>query len=256
MRNMAQHAKRPVSSGGDDAAEDLIYHITHDLRAPIRALTILPDWIEEDLAESGLQIPASITEHLETIREQTGALDRMILDLRDYSRIGRLADPVRDVAFRSVIEDVLRDLQSDRELSLQMRLDVETIRAPANDLKTLFRTLITNCVHHHDRSMANVLVETRLAGSELLISVVDDGPGIHPDHRERAFELMTTLYRRDEGAGSGIGLAIARRVVQNLHGRIEIADAPGGRGTNVQIAIPLPRSTQQSHSNEISRFTR
>ncbi len=70
------------------------------------------------------------------------------------------------------------------------------------------------------------------------ISLADDGPGIASDQRERAFELLTTLYRRDEGAGSGVGLAVAKRVVQNLNGHIEIVDNASRRGTTILITLP------------------
>ena len=256
MGKMALHARNTAVSDPDDAAEDLIYHITHDLRAPLRALTILPDWIEEDFAESGGVMPDTVVEHLDTIREQTAALEKLILDLRDYSRVGRLADPAREVNFAPIITEIMQELDGSDRISVALRLNVEAMRGPANDLKSLLKCLISNALHHHDGERANVVIESRTTDDGFKLSVIDDGPGIPHEHRERAFELMTTLYRRDDGAGSGVGLAIAKRVVRNLSGHIRIADHPDGRGTNVEISFPSACMISGGVQNQKSRLLR
>jgi signal transduction histidine kinase len=256
MEKMALHARNNAVSDPEDAAEDLIYHITHDLRAPLRALTILPDWIEEDFAEGGGTMPDIVVDHLDMIRDQTKALDKMILDLRDYSRVGRLADPPREVNFQAIISEIVQELEAADQLSLNLQLDVAAMRAPANDLKSLLKCLISNALQHHDRERANVLIRSRTTEDGLQLSVIDDGPGIPAEHRERAFELMATLYRRDEGAGSGVGLALARRVVSNLNGRIRIIDSPDGNGTHVEILFPSASIIADVVQNQKSRLLR
>ena len=237
MTEMAQQENIALQEG-HDASDDLIYHITHDLRAPIRALTLLPDWIEEDFNETGTSMPTVIGTHLDTIREQTQLLDRMIVDLREFSRIGRMSDPHRRIGLEDTIGSVAASLPNMPQYSLGMQLEVPSVIGPSNDIQMLFRCLLTNCLQHHDRDVAQISVCSRSTDAGIEIDVADDGPGVEPQYREHAFAMMTTLYRRDDGAGAGIGLALARRIVENVGGTIAFVDNPTGQGACVRIALP------------------
>ena len=256
MGTMPLQNQFTASGEGDAASDDLIYHITHDLRAPVRALGLLPDWIEEDFIESGGALPSVVGMHLDTIREQTQLLDRLILDLRDYSRIGRLADPASDVDLHQSITKIVAELPESPKLSLKLDLQVGTIKGPSNDITMLLRALLVNSLQHHDQEQACVSVSSKLSDDTVSIEVTDDGPGIEAEQRERAFGLLTTLYRRDDGAGSGVGLALAKRVVENLNGTIRISDNPAGRGIAIQIALPADLATPEVHRSEPQAHSR
>lgn len=235
---MALNAHTTAVSSSEDAAEDMIYHITHDLRAPLRAIGSLPGWIEEDLASNDVSIPTVVSEHLDTIRQQAMALDRMILDLRDFSRIGRLTDAPGIVELADVIGQIATRLPEKPVLRLKLDLDITHVIAPRNDLAMMLDALLTNALQHHDREEAHVTVSSASLGDRMLLEISDDGPGIDLQYRERAFAMMTTLYRKDDGAGSGVGLALARRVVANLNGQITLEDTSGERGIAVRIILP------------------
>lgn len=238
---MALQAQSTAMTSKADATEDLIYHITHDLRAPLRALKTLPGWIAEDLETTIYPIPDNVVEHLKVMHDQASLMDQMILDLRDFSRVGRMSSTPTEVELETLIRKVALDVSGAAKLALTLDLSVPHIRAPRNDLALLFEALLKNAVQHHDRKEASVTVRSASMGDCLSISVSDDGPGIKTELRETAFGLMTTLYRRDEGAGSGIGLALARRIVSNLGGEISLEDAPGERGLDVQMTLPTNR---------------
>ncbi|MEM7213439.1 MAG: HAMP domain-containing sensor histidine kinase, partial [Pseudomonadota bacterium] len=223
-------------------ADDMIYHVTHDLRAPLRALKALPEWIADDCASQGLNLPESVSENLDTIAAQATALDQMVLDLRDYSRVGRCADPDDVVAIEAVISEVLAELTPTPALKLEVQLEMPEIVAPANEIRLLLSTLLKNAVQHHDDNRANVTISSKLNTDTALICVTDDGPGIPPDMRDRAFAPMTTLYRREEGAGTGLGLTTARRIVSNLGGEILLSTPPTGRGLRVEVQLPAERA--------------
>lgn len=235
---MALNAHTTATNSGEDAAEDLIYHITHDLRAPVRAIRTLPDWVEEDLASNDVSIPTVVTEHLDIIRQQAKTLDQMILDLRNFSRVGRMTDAPSVVDLEAVIRQIVTKLPETPLLRLHLDLDIPHVIAPLNDLTMMLDALLTNALQHHDKDEAHVTVSSAFVGDRLLLEISDDGPGVELQNRERAFALMTTLYRRDDGAGTGIGLALARRVVANLNGTITLEDTPNDRGIAVRIVLP------------------
>ena len=238
---MTHHVQHIAHIGDQSASDELIYHITHDLRAPLRALTLLPDWIEEDFCAGGKSMPDQIGEHLDTIREQTRNLDQMLLDLRDFSRIGRKADVPSAIDLERLIGEIIVELGPDSRCDLDLQLSVGALHAPDNELRLLMKCLLKNSIQHHDQEIAEICVESSVIGANVQIRVTDDGPGIPAEHRERAFRLMTTLYRREEGAGTGVGLAIVKRIVESLGGEIGIVDNPEGRGTRIEIGIPATR---------------
>lgn len=234
----------------NDAAEDLIYHVTHDLRAPLRALKTLPDWIEEDLASETTQVPESVAQHLRALRKQADLLDHMLLGLRDFSRVGRLSNAPTIVELEMLIRRVASGLAGKAGLKLTLELHVTRLRAPENDLFLLFDALLSNAVQHHDKTEVNVIVRSEFIDDGFVIAISDDGPGIDPDLRAQAFNLMTTLYGRDDGAGSGIGLALARRIITNMGGQITLEDNPNGRGLEVRIVLPLNTAISLERSSK------
>ena len=109
---------------------------------------------------------------------------------------------------------------------------IQTLRSA---LERVLLNLIANAIEHHDRATGRVAVSGETRAGEVELRVEDDGPGIPPEHRERVFEMFQTLRPRSEGGGSGMGLAIIRKIVQTHGGQVRIEDAVGqdGRGTRI-----------------------
>ena len=176
-------------------ADELIYRITHDFRTPIRALTTIPHWVIEDLEAGGAEVAPPIRKHLDMIHRQAAHLDRMMLELREFSRIGRLSDPNSDVDIAAMAAEIATEIQLPDSFTIETDLEVGKIRGPANDIRRLFRALIANAVMHHDRDAGSIEITTRAGPSGLRISVADDGPGVPEEAREQVFEMLTTLRR-------------------------------------------------------------
>jgi signal transduction histidine kinase len=113
---------------------------------------------------------------------------------------------------------------------------VEVIRAP---LEQVLHNLIGNAIKHHDREAGMVAVSVESGGPLLRFSVIDDGPGIPEEYREVVFEMFQTLKPRDEVEGSGMGLALVRKIVGRMGGNCGIA-AASGRGAHVWFDWPRP----------------
>ncbi|WP_158585647.1 sensor histidine kinase [Pseudooceanicola sediminis] len=235
----------PPPSSTVDEVEELLYILSHDLRTGFRAILTIPDFIEEDL--SGLPEPqkSMLAEHLEMLRVQARRSDRMLLDLRDYSRIGRLASPVGV----HTLADILARCAETAPLPDGFVLHVSgtaTLSGPLNELVMLFRALLSNCVKHHDATSGRIDISTSQKGTMTRIIVADDGPGIPNRFRKDVFEMLRTLRSRDECEGSGIGLSLARKIVTALGGTIEVLDSGDSRGTAIALTVPTPPPTEQS----------
>ncbi len=199
------------------------YVASHDLKAPLRAIDSLASWIVEDAAEF---LPAPSREHLEKLRKRVIRMENLMDNLLQYSRAGRVNHESEQVDCQSLMEEVT-DLVAPEE-GFRVTIDgampvFETDRVP---LRQVLMNLIVNAIKHHDRPDGQVKVAARDLGTSVEFRIEDDGPGIPPQFHERIFAMFQTLRPRDEVEGSGMGLAVVKKIVETRGGRIEVASAP------------------------------
>lgn len=242
LPNVDSDPRQTTTSGKPDPSstefDDFIYLISHDFRSSVRALIELPQWIEEDLAEAGVKVDGSIAESVELMNKHTGRLDRMLVDLLTFSRVGRMQE-VCEIDLNDALDEVLDEIHIPHGFSVKKDLAHTTVAFGDRDILTLLAALISNGIKHHDQEQGSVLVTSHVNKNQFVLQVSDDGPGIPKHFQERVFGAMTTLRPRDEVEGSGMGLAISRRIGQRYDGTIEIITAPNARGTTIEICLPL-----------------
>lgn len=228
-------------SGPSKEFEDFIYLVSHDVRNSVRALLELPQWIEEDLEEAGYHVSGGLAENIGLMNTHTRRLDRMLIDLLIYSRIGRM-QTVKRLAWADLIDAVLEQLKVPDGYEIIRDLRAKSIRMGETDGTTLISALVSNAIKHHDKDQGKIRIETREADGTVVLTVRDDGPGIDAAFRDRVFDVMTTLKPRDEVEGSGMGLAHVRKIVSHYGGQIAILSNPDGRGCQIEIRLPAGAS--------------
>lgn len=233
----AEVTARTIERSADEL-DEIIYHITHDLRASLRALKSLPGWLREDLTASGPSPSTSVLEILGMIEEQAERADTMLLDLRTFSRIGRVGDEPAMIPFSEAIDAALERVKLPAGFSVTRDIRLHSLRAPRNELRELLFAVFSNAVKHHDRDSGTIAIEVSRHGGNIVITVEDDGPGIPEQFCDRVFEMMATLRARDDCPGSGLGLSIARKIVERLDGSIKAMPAQNDRGTCITIRLP------------------
>lgn len=236
MRAEATPVRREAEA---DGFEKYLYLITHDLRACFRALKTIPGWIREDLAT--VDAPAEVIAHLDMLVIQARRGDRMLLDLREFSRVGRLGGPVVSQEIRTLCDRCWQAIGPPADMVLDLNLAEGSVTLPQEDATRLFTALLDNAAKHRDRSGGTVRVVSS-GGPTAMIRIEDDGPGIAAEYRDKAFELLSTLRPRDACEGSGVGLALARKIVATAGGEIDLGDRAEGSGLSVSIRLPgVPR---------------
>lgn len=221
--------------------EDFIYLISHDVRNSVRALIELPQWIEEDLANSGVRLDESVRSSIDLMNRHTGRLDRMLVDLLTFSRVGRMQS-VSKVNLDDALTEVLDQINAPTGFRIVRGLDCPNLMIGETDIMTLLTALISNAIKHHDRSSGKIIVTTHKDQEELVLRVADDGPGIPIDYHDQVFGAMTTLRPRDEVEGSGMGLALTRKIATLYCGTAAIIHDRGGRGTTIEVRFPDHRN--------------
>ncbi|KIN73699.1 sensor histidine kinase [Sulfitobacter guttiformis] len=239
-RSVAAAVAVPTGTAAQDTQDidDFIYLMSHDVRASVRALLELPQWISEDLAEAGIEVTGSVAQSIEMMNRHTARLDRMLTDLLAYSRVGRLQEVVR-VDLDASLEEVLSGLCLPDSILVTRDFGCRAAMMGEQDALMLWSALIGNAVKHHDKPAIGITVKTRQEGGMIRITVCDDGPGIPQRFYSKALGAMTTLRPRDEIEGTGMGLANVRKLAQHYGGSVELSKVQSDqRGLRVDVVIP------------------
>jgi len=217
--------------------EQFAYVASHDMREPLRMISSYLGLIERRLAPTG-----DAAEFLAYAKDGAQRMDKLILDLLQYSRIGRMSAPKSMIDLRQAVEAARSHLElalAEQGASLEIG-ELPTIFASSDDMVRLFQNLIANAIKYRQPGIAPkvVISATRHTGS-WQISVADNGIGITPEFFERIFRIFQRLHARDDhGGGTGIGLSICKKIVENHGGRIWV-DSPGpNQGSVFTFTLP------------------
>jgi PAS domain S-box-containing protein len=201
--------------------EAFSYSVSHDLRAPLRAMNGFSRIIQEDYAEG---MTKEALRYLDLIKSNANLMGKLIDDLLDFSRIGRKSLQKRKVAPGDLVHQVLGELQEerkDRKVQISVR-DLPTIEADPALMKVLYTNLLSNALKYtKNKEEANIEVGClNGTGKEKVFYVKDNGAGFDMKHSDKLFGVFQRLHRVDEFEGTGVGLATAHRIVNRHGGRI------------------------------------
>jgi PAS domain S-box-containing protein len=208
--------------------EQFAYVASHDLKAPLRAIELLVQWITEGLA--GYEAN-NVQENLALLARRTQRLNRLLDDLLAYSRAGRKIGAHRVTDAHALVKDIALMLNPPPAISVSVDGQLPTFKTHAAPLEQVLRNLIGNAIKHHPGPEGRIVVSCADRGDRYLFAVEDDGEGIPAQYAERVFEMFQTLKPRDQVEGSGMGLAIVNRIVQWQGGRVWFEQPAAGRGT-------------------------
>lgn len=206
--------------------------ISHDLKEPLRGISFFADFLLEDTA--GRLQGESLT-HLQEIKKLAGKTRNLIGDLYEYSKVGRIEMAFDVVDMNEIVRDVEERLKSFlNEHNAQVHI-VQTLPKVFCDrvrVCEIFANLITNAVKYNDCVTKRVEVGANFAGDVPEFFVKDNGIGILPHNRERIFAMFQRLHTEEAyGGGTGVGLAIVKRIVDRHGGRIWVESQPGEGST-------------------------
>jgi signal transduction histidine kinase len=218
--------------------EQFAYVSSHDLKSPLRAIESLALWIEEDMAST---LTDSSRQHLDLLRQRVRRMERLLNDLLDYSRIGRVGHDVQVVNTADLAAQARDLLNIPEGFRVEIRPPMPVLKTQATPLRQVFQNLIGNAVKHHDRKEGLITVSSIDKGDFVEFHVADDGPGIPKEFHKRVFGMFQTLKPRDEVEGSGIGLAVVKKTVEQFGGYITIES---GESRGIAFRFTWPKTTE------------
>ncbi len=209
--------------------EQFAYVASHDLKAPLRAMETLVEWLKDDLEDF---TEGDVQENLDLLGSRTHRLTMLLDDLLAYSRAGRKVGDVRPLNLKSFVADVgiLLSPPEGFRIVADDSLDM-TIAAHHAPLETVLRNLMSNAIKHHpDPANGVIHVYAKDQGDSVTFGVLDNGVGIPEEYSEKVFKMFQTLQPRDQCEGSGMGLAIVKRIIDWQGGNIWFHAGPDGKG--------------------------
>ncbi len=212
------------------------YIASHDLRAPLRGISNAATWLEEDLAD---HLTPESREHIQLLRSRMARMERLLTDILAYCRAGRQENDHVLVDMHDLIGEVTDWVDPPDGFSVQILTPLPSLMVSQSLLEQVFLNLIGNAVKHHDQQRGRITIGYTRTDPFHRFTVTDDGPGIPERFHQKAFTMFQTLQPRDKKEGSGIGLAIVKKMVASVGGRVDIRSPLGDRGTTFDVQLPI-----------------
>lgn len=223
--------------------DDFAHAVSHDLKAPLRAIFHLFEEAKEQLAARDV---AGAQATVLQVQPRLERLFNMIDGVLRVTTAGRLAQ-ADHVDTAAVVREVVANLDVPAGFEVRIAEGLPAVVGGKANLAQVFQNLVDNAIKHHPGPTAVIEVSWRDAGTHYEFSVADDGRGIPPDQRQRVFELFQTIPRPDQAGGTGIGLALVRKVVLANGGTVVVEDNEP-RGARFRFTWPKPAGEGTAHS--------
>jgi len=219
--------------------EQFAYAISHDMRQPLRMVTSYLTLLETALAQ---QLNAEQQQFLRFALDGAKRMDAMILSLLDYSRVGHKTDAITYISSRAALNEALAFLEPELQASggsIEIFGKWPIIMASRDELTRLLQNLIANALKYHEKNQPPfVEVSTLITVTVFKVAVRDHGIGINNEQFNRLFKVFSRLNAHSRFEGSGIGLALCRKIVEHHGGKIGVESAGDGQGSVFWFELP------------------
>jgi signal transduction histidine kinase/DNA-binding NarL/FixJ family response regulator len=211
---------------------------SHDLRSPLRGIANLAQWLEEDLQQF---LTPETRQQFDLLATRVQRMDNLVEDLLEYARLGRSSTTKVEVNVQELIAQIIDSLGLNDKFTIEIVTQMPTLTTDRIALQQVLSNLLNNAVKHHHRPDGRVEIFATLQGSFYLFEIVDDGPGIVPQDRERIFEVFQTSSQHDRSVSTGMGLAIVKKTIELQGGTIWL-DSIVGEGSKFSFTWPIDPS--------------
>jgi PAS domain S-box-containing protein len=216
-RRALEQAKQVLEERNQEL-DQFVHIASHDLKAPLRGIANLAEWLEEDLAE---KLSSDNREQLGLMRSRVHRMENLIDGLLQYSRVGREDFATSWVDTRELLLEILDSLDPPATFQIQLPEVMPQLQTRRLLLSQVFSNLFSNAIKHHDRDVGHIAVDWAEQDNYYLFTVADDGPGIPPQQRERMFGIFQTLSGHKSASNTGIGLALVKKIIEGGGGSIQ-----------------------------------
>ncbi len=239
-----EHSARLLQEieSANDELTNFAYVVSHDLKAPLRAISSLADWISTDYAD---KFDDEGRQHMRLLISRVRRMDGLIDGILLYSRVGRIKETIVAVELNRLVRDVIEMLAPPENISITLDNPLPTVITEPTRIQQVFQNLISNAIKYMDKPEGKIRIACSEEGMQWKFSVSDNGPGIKQQHFEKIFQLFQTLAPRDRVESTGVGLALVKKIVEMYGGHVWV-ESTVGQGSTFFFTIPRTSAIQIS----------
>ena len=204
--------------------EEFVYIVSHDIKTPMRAISNITTWIEDDL---GSTADKDILDNFKLLKNRVVRLENMMNALLEFSRVDKSEMELYEINIPKLVSDCIEMLEdkSNVQFHFAYHLNSETAVTLGKKLQKVLFSLLDNAVRFHDKEKKNVFVEVNENETDYEIKITDDGPGIPEGVRDKIFSIFYTVNSKDIVDSTGAGLAISSKIIKMVGGAFQYAPA-------------------------------
>lgn len=218
----------------NDELKDFAYVVSHDLKAPLRGIKTLADWICNDYSE---KLDETGREQLNLLMSRVDRMHNLIEGILKYSRVGREKEQKVSVDLNELLTEVIDMVSAPESVEIEVQENLPVIRCERTSIIRVFENLLSNSIKYMDKSEGVIRIGCEQEQGYWKLSVSDNGPGIEKKHFDRIFKIFQTLSSRDEFESTGVGLTVVKKIVELQGGKIWLRSEVG-EGTTFYFTVP------------------
>jgi len=208
--------------------DQFAYIVSHDLKAPLRAIANLSQWLEEDLTE---HLTEETRHQMDLLQGRVHRMEALINGILQYSRVGRFRTELELVDVEVLLAEVIDLLAPPPEFMITVMPGMPTLWTERVPLQQVFANLISNAIKYNHRPDGQIVISGDEQTDSYEFAVSDNGPGIAPEFHEKVFVMFQTLEPRDKVESTGVGLAIVKKIIDDKGGTLDLQSEPGQGAT-------------------------
>jgi len=208
--------------------KDFAYIVSHDLKAPLRGISSLAAWIQDDYKD---RLDDEGRAQLDLLMNRVQRMQNLIDGILHYSRVGRVKEGKEKVDLNEMVSELMDSLSPPSHIKFVVDDNLPVLMYEPTRISQVFQNLMSNSVKYMDKEQGLIRVGCRQEEDQWRFSISDNGPGIDPKYFEKIFQIFQTLNARDKVESTGIGLAVVKKVVEMNGGRIWVESELGKGST-------------------------
>lgn len=218
--------------------QDFAHIVAHDLKAPLRAIATLADWISIGYND---KFDGPGQEQVKLLIARAERMNRLIDGILEYSRVRHTREKAEEADLNTLLAEVIRGIGTPENIEIEIANELPSLICEKTRITQVFQNLLSNAIKYMDKPQGKIRIGCVEEDGFWRFSVTDNGPGIEEKYFEKIFKIFQTLEPRDEVEGTGIGLTVAKKIVELYNGKIWVESRPS-EGSTFFFTLPVQKA--------------
>ncbi len=216
----------------NESLKEFGYIVSHDLKAPLRGVASLCDWIIEDLEEYPNQ---EVKDNLKLLQSRVTKMSNLVTGILNYSKTGLEHTEFKIIDTQKELHSLVDDFR-DKFVNIEVENEIPQIKVMKVPFFQVFANLLSNAIKHNDKERAEIKIGYKENSSHHIFNISDNGPGIPEKDYQEIFKLFKTLHTKNYSLNSGVGLSIVKKIIDTHKGEIKVSSELG-KGTTFEFSV-------------------